>query len=417
MNEILTWLKGLNPWVIGCGKALGIVLLALLIHFVSKRFLLKCLRRLFEKTKNKWDDVLTEKHVLNWLAQLPGGMVVYSLLPIAFPAGGNIVNLAQRLTIIYMMLMSVMVVQSILNAVIDIYRNFELSKKRPIRSYVQVVKLFLYVVSGIFVISILLNKSPWGLLVGIGGLAAVFMFVFKDTILGFSASIQLDAQDMIRRDDWIVHAKSGADGDVIDVSINVVRVRNWDKTITTIPTHELISGSFTNYRGMFEMGGRRIKRNIVVRISSVKFCTPEMIDSFEEIDILRGYLAEKRRELEEYNRSHGEDPEKTNPRQLTNVGTFRAYVAEYLKRHPKIHQPGQMTFLVRQLEPTGEGLPIQIYVFVKDTRWAYYEGIQADIFDHILAIAPEFEVEIYQKPSGSDLKESPVGTVLGGAAL
>jgi miniconductance mechanosensitive channel len=258
--------------------------------------------------------------------------------------------------------------------------------------------------SGIFIVSILTDKSPWGVLSILGGFTVVLMLVFKDTILGFVASIQLSGHDMVRIGDWIEMPKYGADGDVIDVSIHTVKVRNWDKTITTIPTYGLVSDAFKNWRGMSESGGRRIKRALHIDMSSIKFCTDEMLERFNKFDFIKDYIAQKQEEINVYNKEHATDTfQLINGRRQTNIGVFRAYIIAYLKKHPKIHQ--NMTFLVRHLEPTQDGLPLQIYVFSNDQVWANYEAIQADIFDHLLAAVPEFELRVFQNPTGYDFSK------------
>jgi miniconductance mechanosensitive channel len=262
----------------------------------------------------------------------------------------------------------------------------------------------------IVAISIVIDQSPLILLSGLGALTAVILLIFKDSILGLVAGIQLVANDMVRPGDWIEMPKYGADGDVIEITLNTVKVQNWDKTITTIPTYALISDSFKNWRGMQESGGRRIKRAVYVDVSSVRFCTPEMTAKFSRIKVLEEYIARKQAEMREYNEKHGiDDAVLVNGRRMTNLGTFRAYLVEYLKRHPKIHQ--DMTFLVRHLQPTELGLPIEIYVCSNDQEWSNYEGIQADIFDHIFASLPEFGLRPFQSPTGSDI--ASLGGALG----
>jgi miniconductance mechanosensitive channel len=229
------------------------------------------------------------------------------------------------------------------------------------------------------------------------------MLVFKDTILGFVASVQLLRNDMVRRGDWIEVPKFGADGDVIDITVATVKVQNWDKTISMVPTYALISESFKNWRGMSESGGRRIKRAIHIDMNSIELCTPKMLDRFERMELITDYVRERRKEIDEHNRKHGVDSnEHVNGRHMTNVGTFRAYVVAYLKQNPKVRQ--DMTFIVRQLPPEATGLPIEIYVFSSDQVWANYEAIQADIFDHLLAVLPEFGLRVYQYPGGADLR-------------
>jgi miniconductance mechanosensitive channel len=263
------------------------------------------------------------------------------------------------------------------------------------------VKLIIYLVGVIFVISLLIGRTPIYLFSGLGAMTAVLMLIFKDAILGFVAGIQLTANKMVTPGDWIQMPKYGADGDVIEVALTTVKVRNWDKTITTIPTYALISDSFKNWRGMRESGGRRIKRAINIDMNTIRLCTPEMLERFRRIQYISDYIDRKQKEVKEYNREHGvDDTSSVNGRRLTNIGTFRAYVIAYLKNHPMVRQ--DMTFLVRQLAPTEHGLPIEVYVFCKDIVWANYEAIQADIFDHFLAVVPEFDLRVYQSPAGSD---------------
>jgi miniconductance mechanosensitive channel len=280
----------------------------------------------------------------------------------------------------------------------------EVSKEIPIKSFIQILKVVIYFVAIIFIISAILNKTPLYFFSGLGALTAVLLLIFKDAILGFVAGIQLAANKMVSHGDWIEMPKYGADGDVLEVALTTVKVQNWDKTVTTIPTYALISESFKNWRGMQLSGGRRIKRSVYIDINTIKFCTEEMIERFSKIRYIAEYMEKKKKELAEYNAAHQlDDSVPTNKRQLTNVGTFRAYVVSYLRNHPMINQ--EMTFLVRQLALAEHGLPIEIYVFCKDKVWAHYEAIQSDIFDHILSIVPEFDLKVFQNPAGSDFKE------------
>ena len=236
-------------------------------------------------------------------------------------------------------------------------------------------------------------------------MTAIILLVFKDTILGLVASVQLSTNDMVRIGDWIEMSKYGADGPVIDVSLHTVKVQNWDKTITTIPSYALISDAFRNWRGMTESGGRRIKRAFYVDMATIKFCTPEMLDRFEEYELISEYVKGRREEIAEYNKEHAVDTRHLiNGRNMTNIGTLRAYIAAYLRRHPKINQ--KLTFLIRYLAPTEHGLPVEVYVFSADQVWANYEAIQADIFDHILAILPMFELRAFQYPTGADFRDT-----------
>jgi miniconductance mechanosensitive channel len=295
-------------------------------------------------------------------------------------------------------------ITSALTAGNSVYEKTEAARDRPLKGIIQVAQIVVWVIGIVLIISALAEESPMTLLAGIGAMTAVLLLVFKDTILGLVASIQLSANDMVRVGDWIEMPAYGADGDVIEVALHTVKVQNWDKTITSIPTHKLIEHSFKNWRGMQESGGRRIKRAFFVDMTSIRFLTPEEIDRLENFSVLQDYIREKRRELEEYNRRYAGEPGViVNARRLTNVGTLRAYLVGYLGRHPKIHQ--QMTTIVRQLAPTSEGLPIELYVFTNTTAWVDYEGIQSDIFDHIFSIIPEFGLRVFQGPSGADLRE------------
>jgi miniconductance mechanosensitive channel len=274
----------------------------------------------------------------------------------------------------------------------------------PVRSFAQVLRIILAIFTGIAVLSLVLGRNPFVLLTGLGAMTAVLMLIFKDAILGLVAGVQLSANRMVSLGDWIEMPKYGADGDVIDVALTTVKVQNWDKTITTIPTYALISESFKNWRGMSESGGRRIKRAVQIDIASIRFCDDDMLARYARIQHVSKYLADKQDELTRWNADHGVDASSAaNGRRLTNVGTFRAYVVAYLRHHPLIHQ--DMTFLVRQLAPTAEGLPIEIYVFSRDQRWSYYEDLQADIFDHVLAVAREFDLRVFQRPAGSDFRQ------------
>ena len=379
--------------------ALAVLLLAMLANWIAKRVLLEALHRFVRRTRTDWDDVLQEKRFFTRLSHIAPALVIYASATL-FPQYADFIT---NVAVAYMALVGLLAVDALLNAVVSVYNRFELSRSRPIRGYVQALKAFLFVIGGIAIIGTLIDESPWKLISGIGALTAIVLLVFKDSILGFVASIQVSANDMVRIGDWIEMPKYGADGDVVDITIQCVKVRNWDKTITTIPTYALVSDSFKNWRGMQESGGRRIKRSIYIDMNSVKFCAPEMIERFRRFAFLENYIDEKLTEVEEYNRKMGFDlSEKVNGRRLTNLGTFRGYIREYLRNHPRLHD--EMTLLVRHLSPTENGLPIEIYVFTNDIRWAEYESIQADIFDHILAVLPEFELRVFQAPSGSDLR-------------
>ena len=386
------------------GTALAVVLvLSTVADFVAKRYILSALAHIISRTKTKWDDAILRQRALARLAHLAPALVVYLLTPFALDGMQPTITFIKGATLIYIIIIVMLVMDSLLNTVEDIYQDFEASKEIPIKGFIQVLKIALYFLAIIFVISILLNKTPVYLLSGIGALAAVLMLIFRDSILGFVAGIQLAANKMVANGDWIEMPRYGADGDVLEVTLTTVKVQNWDKTVTTIPTYALISESFKNWRGMQESGGRRIKRAVNIDMSSIKFCDEEMLERFGKIQYISDYIEVKKDELAEFNHATNVDNASlVNGRRMTNIGTFRAYVKSFLHNHPEINR--DMTFLIRQLRPTEHGLPIEIYVFSKDKVWANYEAIQADIFDHILAVVPEFDLRVYQNPTGSDFR-------------
>ncbi len=410
MLEILqNWLlsHGFNEalafYVARSVAVVAVLILSALANFVAKRYIVAALTYVISKSKSKWDDAVVRQKALNRLAHLAPALVIYLLTPFALEGLDGLISFIRSTLQIYMIIIMVLVVDSLLNTVEDVYQNFRASKEIPIKGFIQALKILLYFVAIIFVIAILINKTPVYLLSGIGALAAVMMLVFRDSILGFVGGIQLAANKMVAVGDWIEMPKYGADGDVLEVALTTVKVQNWDKTITTIPTYALISESFKNWRGMSDSGGRRIKRALNIDMSSIRFCDEEMLGRFEKIQYISAYIEEKKLELEQFNQAANVDNASlANGRRMTNVGTFRAYVVAYLRHHPMINK--DMTFLVRQLAPGEHGLPIEIYVFSKDKVWANYEAIQADIFDHILAVVPEFDLRVYQNPTGADFR-------------
>ena len=408
---VLSWLiehgfpAGQAPFSCFLLLASGIFITSLLANFAGKRYLLAGISYLVEKSKNKWDDVLLEQKVFNRLSHFAPALVIYLSAGLVFPHSthGQVINFMERGALVYMYVVGAMFLFALLNTATDIYQQFNVAKNRPIKGYIQAIKLMLLLVTAILAISTTINQSPKLLLSGIGALTAVLLLVFKDTILGFVAGIQLASNNMVRPGDWISVPKKGADGDVIDVSLTTVKVQNWDKTITTIPIYSLIADSFTNWRGMSESGGRRIKRSFCLDMTSIRFCDEEMLNRFAAMNLLTNYIQEARDRIGTYHKEHNiPDEDVVNAPRLTNIGTFRVYVTAYLQQNPMIHK--NMTFLVRQLAPTEHGLPLEIYVFSKDQAWANYEGIQADIFDHLLAVLPEFSLRIFQSPSGYDFR-------------
>ncbi|MFH7321473.1 mechanosensitive ion channel family protein [Desulfurivibrio sp. D14AmB] len=370
----------------------------------ARRWLAPFLEAQAAKSSITWDNILAQKGFFRRLANLLPVAVLYFTIDILFPAEADLLGeILRRLLLAAFVLVVLGSLDALLQATNLILADKPGTRGKPIKGYTQALTIIAYILAVIFIIGILTNKSPWGLLTLMGGLTAVILLIFKDTILGFVAGIQLSAHDMVRVGDWIEMPKYGADGDVIDVTIHTVKVQNWDRTIATIPTYALVSDAFTNWRGMSESGGRRIKRAIHIDMNSILYCTPEMLEQLGQIELLEDYLQAKEREIAAYNADHCHNPRSpVNGRHQTNIGVFRAYVVAYLRQHPKIHQ--EMTFLVRHLQPTAQGLPLEVYVFSRDQVWANYEGIQADIFDHLLAALPHFGLRVFQYPSGFDLR-------------
>ncbi|MBT4137314.1 MAG: mechanosensitive ion channel family protein [Candidatus Latescibacteria bacterium] len=395
-------------WTARACIGIWVLLLSILADFIVKRFALKTLKYIIAKTRTTWDDAIVQHKVLDRLAHLAPALIIYNLahwpftdLPTHIQASYTAPVL--HAVLIFVVLIGILVINAFLNATLDIINRYEMARKIPAKGFAQVIKLITAFIGGILIFSILLNKSPIFFLSGLGAMTAVILLIFKDTILGLVAGIQLSANKMVAVGDWIEMPKYGADGDVIDVALTIVKVQNWDKTVTTIPAYALISDSFKNWHGMQESGGRRIKRHINIDMQTIRFCTEDMLARFSKIKYIAEYIQHKKDELSQYNTEQAiDDSNLVNGRRMTNVGTFRAYIIAYLKNHPKIHQ--DMTFLVRQLAPTEHGLPIEVYVFSNDIVWAHYEAIQADIFDHILAVIPEFDLRVFQDPSGNDFR-------------
>ncbi|NOQ45352.1 MAG: mechanosensitive ion channel [Desulfobulbaceae bacterium] len=408
-NTIISYLRqlGLPEQVITLitygAVMLLVFLLALLATWAIRRSLIRFIHHLVRGNRLHWDDALVNNHFFRRLSWFVPVVIFHITQDLLLPPDSQGTDILRRLIVCGFVLVGVGSVNALLNSINDIYRSLHGRTGKTIRGYIDATKILIYVLGIIFLIAVLTDRSPWGLISVMGGLTAVTMLVFRDSILGFIASIQLTGTDMIRVGDWIEMDSHGADGDVIEISIHSVRVRNWDKTITTIPTYALISKSFINWRGMSESGGRRIKRSLHLDMTSIRFLSDEELDNLAKIQILTDYIRTRQQEIEQYNKKHGVDPSVIiNGRRQTNAGLFRAYVVAYLKQNPKIHK--NMTFLVRQLEPGPDGLPLQIYVFSNDQVWARYEAIQADIFDHLIAVLPQFDLRVFQQPSGYDFR-------------
>lgn len=391
------------PWINSVFAFTGTLFMCVVAYYIARRFVIHGVEVFVSHTKNHWDDYLVKNGVFNRLAWLAPALIVYYAAFFVFDEQES-TSILQRLLVAYMTLVVISVIEGLLSALLNIYQATSRARKLPIKGYIQVFKILVGIFGTILAFSALVNRSPWGILSGIGAISAVLLLVFKDTILSFVASIQIATTGMIRVGDWVSMPKFAADGDVVDIALHRVLIQNWDKTITYIPTHKFLDEAFTNWRGMSESGGRRIKRAVLLDQSSVRFLTKEDINRLSSISLLTPYLERKKVELEEFN-----DPALANKhtsllngRRLTNLGTFRAYIRAYLENHPHLHQ--DRTLLVRQLEPGPTGIPMELYAFSSDIRWANYESIQSDIFDHLIAALPEFGLRVFQSPSGANLE-------------
>ena len=382
-----------------------LLLLAWVAYIVASRVLLVAVRALAKRTAQTWDDALIHNRVGEKLAQLVPVFIIYVGVNFLPDINAVVRSVVMNVTSAYMIVVLALTAIAILNAINELYESNPEARRRPIKGFIQLLQLGVLIIAGLLFIAALMDRSPVILLSGFGAMTAVLLLVFKDTLLSLVASVQLTAQDMVRVGDWIEVPQFGADGDVVDVELHTIKVQNWDKTITTIPTHRLISDSFKNWRGMSASGGRRIKRSLYIDTSSIHFMDEETTERCKRFLLLDEYLAGKENELAEYNRdfsgvSTQERDIAVNMRRLTNVGTFRAYAWRYLHRHPRIRK--DMTLLVRQLQPGPQGLPIELYCFTSTTAWDEYEDIQADIFDHLMAIIPEFGLRLFQQPAGTE---------------
>ncbi len=399
------WLQqqGISPLIIQTlSMGLSLLLLALLalaLSWLGRHFLAGWLEKLVLKSKLGWDDALAHSGFFKRLAALLPLLGCYLTTDILFLNQPTALLLAKRVFLAILVLLVVSIFNTLFQVAQAVYASSPLAKDRPIRSYLDALRIIIYVFAVIFLIAIIADKSPWGILSVLGGLTAVFLLIFRTSLLGFVANLQLTGNDMMRVGDWITMDKYHADGDVVDITLHTVRVQNWDKTYTTIPTYAFMEDSFQNWRGMTESGGRRIKRALFIDMNSVRFCSEEMLAHFKKFRLIRDYLQRKEAEIAAHNRLQADDAD-YNGRRQTNLGIFRAYVEAYLRANDKINT--DLTFLIRHLAPTAQGLPLEIYVFSKDKAWANYEAIQADIFDHLLAIIPEFELRLFQNPSGAD---------------
>ncbi|NLN62703.1 MAG: mechanosensitive ion channel family protein [Myxococcales bacterium] len=415
--QISAWLERYEQWLCHVGLAdstaqlvkivsalFVIAVLAVAANYIAKKIIVVALTAATQRTKTTWDDALVERKVFHKLSHLAPALVIQFTIGLAlYDYSPAITLIIEKLTYAYMVVVWTMVLASFFDALHDIYSTLEIAKTRSIKGYVQLAKIVIYCFGIIVFIAILIEKSPFKLLVGMGASAAILTLVFKDTLLGLVASIQASVNNMVKPGDWIEMPGRGADGTVLEITLNTVKVQNWDRTISTFPTYALISESFTNWQGMFESNGRRIKRAIYIDMHSVKFCSDELLEKLKRIQLVKEHIETRSAEIAAFNEEMGYDTRMpVNGRRLTNLGIFRQYLEAYLQANPNINT--KTTYMVRHLQPTERGIPVEIYCFSSNTAWVAYEGIQADLFDHVLASIPEFELEIFQNPSGSDFQ-------------
>lgn len=379
-----------------------IIFLGILSYTFTRYLLLNWIFKIFRKTSNSFDDILIKTGFFDRLSYAIPIVIVYVFMDYS----SDYPPILYRTVLSLIILAVISSVNAFINSVNEFYSNSNLSKRLSIKSYLQVVKLIINILGIIIFIASLIGKSPVYLLSGIGALTAVLMLIFKDTILSFISSVQITSNDLFKVGDWVEAPQFNADGDVIDIALHTIKIQNWDKTITVIPTHKLIDSSFKNWRGMSDSGGRRIKRAIHIDMNSIKFCDDAMISRFSKIDIISEYIDYKRKDIKKYNQSKNCNNSLLNGRALTNIGTYRKYISSYLENNSNINKG--MTFLVRQLSPNSNGLPLEIYVFSNNTDWIKYEQIQSDIFDHLVASVKQFDLVLFQNPTGNDFKNRKI---------
>lgn len=380
---------------------IGVTLFLFITIFLTRQVFIAVVKS--TKTKPDWQNALFEYRVFRAFALIFGAYIIYNAVPFVFVDFKNWLFYALIFAKIYMVLAVMFAINAFLNAVVSIMEESRKYADKPIRSYKQVAKIIIYIVGFVLILSIILGESPLYVFGGFGAVTAVLILVFRDPILGFVASVQMSAIDLVRVGDWITVEKYGADGEVTEINLTTIKVRNWDKTVTIVPSYAIVSESFKNWRAMEESEGRRIKRHINIKISSIKFCDEELISRLKTIDFLKDYLNETQLQIETFNAENTVDPSNlVNGRHMTNIGTFRVYAEKYLESNPHINT--SLTFMVRQLQATENGLPIEIYVFSKEKGLKKFEEVAADIFDHLLAAVPYFDLEIFQSPSGSDMR-------------
>lgn len=415
---LMTLFELIDRWLIACGLSASkadqldqfilfalLLLIAFGVDFICRFILLHIVSALVKRTRVTWDDILFDRSVLIHLSRMVAPLVLSLTIPMAFAGVESFgLLLISRLCNVLILITFLNFINALLKAIYTVYNSKEQFRDRPLKGLLQTAQVALWFIGGIVIIATLLGKSPLSLLAGLGASAAILMLVFKDSIMGVVSGVQLSANDMLKVGDWIAMPKYGADGTVIEVTLNTVKVRNWDNTITTIPPYLLVSDSFQNWRGMQESGGRRVKRSVNIDMNSVRFCTPEMLDKYRKIKLLADYIDQTEKVIKDYNEAQQIDNSVlVNGRRQTNLGVFRAYLNAYLRNLPTVND--EMTILVRHLQPTDRGIPVELYFFTRTTDWAPYEQIQADVFDHLLAIVPEFDLRVFQSPTGADFRQ------------
>lgn len=386
--------EGLAIGIAETVSTLSLLLISIGLFFLIKFILKKSVYKAIMRSTNQFDDLLIKNKVIGRICLLIPALITASWLPNVLPDFPATCAFLLKIVRVFEIIIFTMIIISILITLEDIYNTQEMSKLKPITGLVQVIKIVLYTLAGLVIIAYLLDTKLSTILISLGTMSAVLMLIFQDSIKGFVGSIQLSANDMLRIGDWI--AMGPADGTVLEINLTTVKVQNWDNTITTIPTYSLVSNPFTNWRGMSESGGRRIARTINIDVNTIRYCTPEMVEKYKRYSLIKDYLIQKEEDIIEYNKANNIDTnEILNGRQQTNLGVFRAYIKAYINNNPKLNH--NLTMMVRQMQPTEFGVPLQIYTFSSDKRWVNYEEIQSDIFDHIIAAAPMFDLKIYQK--------------------
>lgn len=403
-RALLTFIQQ-DPYLNLTAAVMTLILVALAAHFFVKFVLRRAGYMVAPRLGALPAELVQDNILFNRLALFVPALIIYQTALVLPVIGPTVTAVIQKAAVVAAIIIGVGTITRTMTVANTVYCRYPVSRTRPIKGYLQVATIIIYAISFILIVATILDKSPLVFISGLGALTAVILLVFRDTLLSLVAGVQLTTNDLIRVGDWIEMPQFEADGDVVDIALHVVKVQNWDKTITVIPTHKFLEHSFKNWRAMSDAGGRRIKRAIYIDLNSVRFLSADEIQRFSTFALLKDYIERKQAELAKYNGEiKSESVLVSNARRLTNLGTFRAYLINYLRQHPLIHQ--EMTFLVRQLQPTSEGVPLEIYVFSKDTRWEVYENLQADIFDHVFAVIREFGLGVFQKPSGKDLLEA-----------